>query len=149
MDSFLNIKSDTLRLVGFVALSFFVLFIISKVVEFNDKLLGRVILGKEGFSNKSKGRTEVDHEAVIRGLKEIEKKNLLLLHFPEHKNDLTEELDDYLDNIKLEELVLLNTLIVERNKSKGDKKFDTIFFELANKLNAYKYIREAIERVDI
>tara|TARA_Y100000590_G_C14962679_1_gene729308 strand:+ start:76 stop:522 length:447 start_codon:yes stop_codon:yes gene_type:complete len=145
MTSFLNINPEILQYIGILALGFFFLFVISKIITLNDKLFHGSII--EEFRDKSPDRTKVDHDKMIGELKDIQKKYLRRLHFPEHKENFLEELEEFEDNIKLEEALLLNqAMMLQKDAANNEKKqmwLDTV----GGALNNYKYIREAINRV--
>ena len=148
MVNFLNIDSELLRYIGIVALAFFLLFVISKVLALNDKLLTGLVGNKEGFTDKGLDRSKVDHDKQMADLKETHKKYLRRLRIPEDKTKIMDELDEYLDNVKLEEVLLLNWMMIEQKKTDDDKNQKWLI-EAANQLNSYKHIREAIERVEL
>ena len=148
MVDFLNMNPELLKHIGIVALAIFILFVISKIFALNDKLLHGALVNIEGFTDKGSDRSKVDHEKQMGDLKETNKKYLRRLRLPEDKNKIVTELDEYLDNVKLEELLLLNWMMMEQKNTDNDEKQKWLI-EAANQLNAYKHIREAIDRVDL
>ena len=148
MFEILNMNPEILKYIGIIALGFFLLFVISKILALNDTLLYNTVGNIEGFTDKGLDRSKVDHDKQMDELKETHKNYLRRLRLPESKDKMIDELDEYLDNVKLEELLLLNWMMIEQKNTDNDKKQKWLV-EAANQLNAYKHIREAIERVDI
>jgi len=150
MVNFLNIDNELLRYIGIIALAIFLLFVISKILALNDRLLqGLTGTGNiEGFTDKGLDRSKVDHDKQILDLKETHKKYLRRLRLPEDRVKIVDELDEYLDNVKLEEVLLLNWMMIEQKKT-DDEKNQKWLIEAANQLNSYKYIREAIDRIEL
>ena len=75
----------------------------------------------------------------------VEKLSTCIEH--DHKENFLEELEEFEDNIKLEEALLLNqAMMLQKDAANNEKKqmwLDTV----GGALNNYKYIREAINRV--
>jgi hypothetical protein len=148
MVNFLNIDNELLRYIGIIALAIFLLFVISKILALNDRLLQGLMGNKEGFTDKGLDRSKVDHDKQMLDLKETHKKYLRRLRLPEDRAKIMDELDEYLDNVKLEEVLLLNWMMIEQKKT-DDEKNQKWLIEAANQLNSYKYIREAVNRVEL
>ena len=145
MANFLNMDPEILKYIGIIALGLFLLFVISKILALNDRLFQGVI---ENFTDKSEDRSKADHDTMMADLKATHKKYTRRLRLPEDKDKIIEELDEYLDNVKLEEALLLNWMMVEQKKT-DDEKTQKWLVEAAQQLNAYKHIREAINRVEL
>ena len=149
MVNFLNMDPEILRYIGIIALGFFLLFVISKILALNDNLLQGAMGIKEGFADKgTMDRSKMDHESVMSALKETHKKYIRRLRLPEDKEKIMDELDEYLENIKLEEVLTLNWMMwgSKYNTKSAD---NYLLGTLAKNLDAYKHIREAIDRVEL
>ena len=89
-------------------------------------------------------RSQVDHENQMEQLKKTHEKYIRRLHSPKDDKYIKEELQKYLDNVKLEEVLTLNYIILLQGKN--DTLSENKIMTLANNLKSYKYIREAIEK---
>jgi len=142
----MNLDSDFFKYFGMLAFGFFILFIISQIFALNDKLLQSFVPKREGFSSSEQDRTKItDQKKVDEQLKDanLSLRKRLQVGVSGNHNALSEQLHDYLENVELEELLLLN--LASTTKDISDDKIASI----GKQLGAYREIKEAINNAQI
>ena len=142
----INLDSDFFKYFGMLAFGFFILFIISQIFTLNDKLLQSFFPQREGFSSSEADRTTItDQKKVDDELKNthLSLRKKLQIGSKGNHGAFHEQLQDYLENVELEELLLLN--LASTTKDMSDDKLISI----GKRLSAYKDIKEAINNAQI
>ena len=148
-DKLLGDGSDFFKFLGFAVFVCFVIYLVCQTISFNYKFVEGMVNSKDGDevadilkTGQDGGRVGLDHDKIIQRLDD--NKSLLnkMLQLPQDTGKLREQLDDFKDNIVLEELLLLNKASCRDCKP---HKMVTI----GHQLKAYKHIADAIDRVGL
>ena len=140
----MKFDSDFFKYFGMVALGFFILFVLHKILAMNDRLLqGFVNKNIEGFGENERDRTKLDSEKTLENLAAQNKILKKRLQLPQDRDKLIEQLDEFQDNAQLEEVLLLN--LASSEEKLDEKKLKSI----ADRLDSWKKIGEALERVKL
>jgi len=149
IDQLLGGGTDFFKFLGFAVFVCFIIYLICKTISFNYKFVEGMVNADDGDEvadrikgGKDGGRVGLDHDKIMQRLENS--KNLLnkMLQLPQDTGKLREQLEDFKDNIVLEELLLLNEASCRDCKP---HKLVTI----GHQLKAFKHIGDAIDRVNL
>ena len=149
LDKLLGSGTDFFKFLGFAVFVCFIIYLICKTISFNYKFVEGMVNADDGDEvaerikeGKDGGRVALAHDKIMQRLENS--RNLLnkMLKLPQDTGKLREQLDDFKDNIVLEELLLLNEASCRDCKP---HKLVTI----GHQLKAFKHIGDAIDRVNL
>ena len=148
-DDLLGGSADFFKYMGFLIFVCFVIFLVCKTVSFNYNFVeGLVSARKDDEVAKilkaggNGGRVGLDHDKIIKNLEDNRGLLNKLLQMPQDTGKLREQLDDFKENVVLEELLLLN------EASCRDCSKDRLI-KVGMELKAYSNIKKALEGVSL
>ena len=148
-DKLLGSGTDFFKFLGFAVFVCFIIYLICQTISFNYKFVEGMVGTKDDKevadilkSGKDGGRVGLDHDKIIQRLDSNRSLLNKMLQLPQDTGKLREQLNDFKDNIILEELLLLN------KASCRDCKPHKII-TIGHQLKAYKHIGDAIDRAGL
>ena len=148
-DKLLGSGTDFFKFLGFAVFVCFIIYLICQTISFNYKFVEGMVGSKDEEevadiikSGKDGGRVGLDHDKIIQRLDSNRSLLNKMLQLPQDTGKLREQLNDFKDNIVLEELLLLNKASCRDCKP---HKLVTI----GHQLKAYKHIGDAIDRAGL
>lgn len=149
LDNLINGGTDFFKFIGFAVFVCFMIYLVCKTISFNYKFV-------EGMVNDEKklevatilknggdgGRVGLDHDKILERLETNRELLNKLLQLPQDTGKIREQLEQFKENIVLEELLLLNEASCKdcaKNK----------LVSIGQQLHAYKNIGDAIERIPL
>jgi hypothetical protein len=141
--------TDFFKFLGFAIFVCFMIYLVCKTVSFNYKFVEGMVNAEKGneVANILKdggdgGRVGLDHDKIMGRLEKNRELLNKLLQLPQDTGKIREQLDEFKENIVLEELLLLNEASC-RDCAKN--KLVTV----GHQLKAYKNIGDAINRIHL
>jgi hypothetical protein len=141
--------TDFFKFLGFTIFVCFMIYLVCKTVSFNYKFVEGMVNAEKGneVANILKdggdgGRVGLDHDKIMGRLEKNRELLNKLLQLPQDTGKIREQLDEFKENIVLEELLLLNEASC-RDCAKN--KLVTV----GHQLKAYKNIGDAINRIHL
>ena len=148
-DKLLGSGTDFFKFLGFAVFVCFIIYLICQTISFNYKFVEGMVNADDGDevadrikTGKDGGRVGLDHDKIIQRLDNSRSLLNKMLQLPQDTGKLREQLNDFKDNIVLEELLLLNKASCRDCKP---HKLVTI----GHQLKAYKHIGDAIDRAGL
>ena len=149
LDNLIGGGTDFFKFLGFAVFVCFMIYLVCKTISFNYKFV-------EGMVNDEKklevatilknggdgGRVGLDHDKILGRLENNRELLNKLLQLPQDTGKMREQLDEFKENIVLEELLLLNEASC-RDCAKNK------LVSIGHQLHAYKNIGDAIDRVPL
>ena len=149
IDKLLGKGTDFFQFLGFGVFVCFIIYLICQTISFNYKFVEGMVSSRNSDevadiikSGEDGGRVGLDHDKIIQRLGKNRDLLNKMLQLPQDTGKLREQLEDFKDNIVLEELLLLNQASC---RDCEPSKMVTI----GHKLKAYKHIADAIDRVGL
>jgi len=149
LDNLINGGTDFFKFIGFAVFVCFMIYLVCKTISFNYKFVEGMVNAEKNNevaniikSGGDGGRVGLDHDKILEKLENNRDLLNKLLQLPQDTGKMREQLDQFKENIVLEELLLLNEASC-RDCAKNK------LVSIGHQLRAYKNIGDAIDRVPL
>ena len=149
LDKLLGSGTDFFKFLGFAVFVCFIIYLICKTISFNYKFVEGMVNADDGDevadrlkTGKDGGRVGLDHDKIMQRLDNSRSLLNKMLQLPQDTGKLTEQLEDFRNNIVLEELLLLNEASC---KDCSNLRLN----DIGSALHSYKNIGQAIDRAKL